>query len=120
MTSPNEPIISVRAGNDSKRWLMRGDGVDVSLCTCRQSVYEAGNSTALLGPLAVTDTVEVDGETWFAAHLSPAQTAALNSTTAKRRLIWVMEIVGGVAVIPAYTREVHRALVIEPQRLPPA
>ena len=83
------PDYTIFQGDSSPHRLIRFESITTTNSNCRQVVRVDLDSTELIDE-AVTDTATGnDGQTYFKAALSPAQTAGL---TPDREYIWIVEI----------------------------
>jgi hypothetical protein len=93
-------------GDSSRTFRIRFDGIDVSLCTCRQAVKASvGENPVIDSP--VTGTVAVDSVDHFLVSLTPNQTSLLDVGN----WMWGVQL-EATGTFPPQTREIHIDLEI--------
>ena len=109
MTTNNIATQSVFQGDSSKTFRVKFDGIDVSLCSCKQSVVDSPGQTAIVSE-TVTETVTVGSTDYFQVALKPTQTSLLGVG----KWVWGIEL-EATGTTPPQRREVHIDLEIKAQ-----
>jgi hypothetical protein len=96
-------------GDSTKTFRVKFDGIDVAICSCKQSVRESADQPPIVSE-TITDTVTVGSTNYFQVSLKPAQTSLLDVGN----WIWGIEI-EATGTTPPQRRETHIDLEVEAQ-----
>lgn len=100
---------TVYQGDSSKTFRIKFDGIDVAICSCKQSVRESPDQPPVISEI-VTGTVTVGSTSYFQVSLKPAQTSQLDVGN----WIWGIEV-EATGTTPPQRRETHIDLEVEAQ-----